>query len=499
MSADRDLRAVLQRQEETRRERLRGGLSSEDVDFKKIRERRQQQPEEPETPLPDIDELLWYIHCLLVAASQTGKTNVLRYRIVQLLERIVTGKDTLILMEPKGTLIGDLLHLQQVWEMRDRLVIIDPNHTCVSLNLFDTGDESSAEATYRLLRILRTVTTGLTTFQRDTLTFAIMAMYESGSKRNIKRLADILRKGKEALDLSTLSAETHDFFALDYEDSQGKYVVARLNGLLTNPVFRALFSADHATFNMHQKMEAGSLIVINCGARSLGGMSTLFGRVWIEEVCRCMWPRFAMLERGERITPTTFIIDEAQRYIKDDEHVAEILDTAAEAKISLINAVHHMGQITNDEVRHSLYTNSSIKLSANTTADVHNLARSMGKTDHKMIEGLPRYHFAFYQRGMSQAEVVKFPLTDFKKMDRISATQAQEMIKDNRVKYSYVPPTEEPTVTPVAAASQAASTMNTAKRRDARRYPPQVKNKRGSHPSVIENDRPAGSEGSNEW
>ena len=43
--------------------------------------------------------------------------------------------------------------------------------------------------------------------------------------------------------------------------------------------------------------------------------------------------------------PTTFIIDEAQTWISEDLHFAGILDKAAEARIGMLIAAHHMNQI----------------------------------------------------------------------------------------------------------------------------------------------------------
>ena len=94
------------------------------------------EPLEAEPTTPEIEEQDWYSHCLLLARTRGGKTNAIRWRIRQLLPQIAEGRASLILMEPKGPLIDDVLHLRATWKIRDRLVIIDPRDIRVSVNIF---------------------------------------------------------------------------------------------------------------------------------------------------------------------------------------------------------------------------------------------------------------------------------------------------------------------------------------------------------------------------
>jgi hypothetical protein len=56
----------------------------------------------PEAAVPEIEEHHWYQHSLLIAPTQTGKTNVIQWRIANLLPQIAAGKASLVLMEPRG-------------------------------------------------------------------------------------------------------------------------------------------------------------------------------------------------------------------------------------------------------------------------------------------------------------------------------------------------------------------------------------------------------------
>jgi hypothetical protein len=401
----------------------------------------------PEPTTPEIDERDLYFHTLLIAQSRWGKTNAICWRLESILPHIARGEASAIVMEPKGVLIDDLLHLADVWEMRDRVVIIDPTDTPVAVNLFDKGDGSQRainDTIGRIESILGIITLGLTSFQRDALTFAIRAMFTIDGPVNLDTLKGILRRGITALPAARLPKGLRDFFENDFKPSDGSatQLIARLNGLIANPVFEALFSGEGASFDIMDAIQAGRLIVINVNSGALGrGQAVeLYGRFWIEQVCKTIYPRLDLLKHG-RVKPTLFIIDEAQTYVKEDLRLAEILDTAAEAKIGMFMAVHHMGQITEPRVRDSMYTNCILKFAARTSADIHNLSRSMGDVD--FLGTLKRYEFAYFGPNLEKSIKVKFPLVEFNHMPKMANEQYYELRRMSRDRYGYTPEAEE--------------------------------------------------------
>ncbi len=266
-----------------------------------------------------IPEKLWYSHCLLLAQTRFGKTNVIRWRLSQLLPQIAQGRASVILMEPKGVLTEEVLRLASVGDMRDRVVILDPKDTRVSVNIFDKGDGSddAIESTIaRVERVLNTVTTGLTAFQADALTYALRAMFYIDQPGSIRLLSRILKSGLNGLNVRPLPYVVQAYFAsFKAGDSSAMQVVNRLNTLTANPVFEALFDAETSTFNLLDEIQSGKLIVINASAAN-----NLYARFWIEQVASCITPRFKM-SFDERV-PTTFILDEAQQFIAEDLHFA---------------------------------------------------------------------------------------------------------------------------------------------------------------------------------
>lgn len=203
---------------------------------KRIAELYPEEPEpeqepEPEATVPEIEERHWYAHALLLAQTQRGKTNVICWRLATLLPQIARGRASVVLMEPKGVLTDELLHLAEVWTMRERLVIIDPQDTSVSVNIFDKGDGSNfatQQALERVQRVLNTVTTTLTSFQTDALNFALRAMFAMPGRGSLRTVVNILRRGVG--DIPNLPVSVRDFFEHDFEPgkSQAAQIIARL-------------------------------------------------------------------------------------------------------------------------------------------------------------------------------------------------------------------------------------------------------------------------------
>lgn len=394
--------------------------------------------EEAEPKEPDIDERAWYTHCLFLAQSGRGKTNGVRWRIKQLMPQIAAGEASLIVMEPKGVLCREILHLAEIWEMRDRVVVLDPTEESVSVNLFETVDnsvQSINETIGRVCRIFDTVSVPLTTLQKTTLSFAIRVLLSMETPPTLDTLIHVLRHGIADLNVPNLSRSVRNYFEYDFKpnpksaDPRASEIINRINGLLADPVFEQLFGGERSTFDILKAMQAGSLIVIDASKSN-----EVYGRFWIEEVARTIRPRLAL--PFHQRTPTSFIIDEAQTWVADDLHFADILDRAREARLGMFAAMHHMAQVTNDQVRHSMYTNMAVKMTANTSADIHNLCRSMGTTDPDFITTLGAYEFAFFGPNMRQAIKVKLPFVDFEHAPHMSREQYQALRMLNRRTYA---------------------------------------------------------------
>lgn len=384
----------------------------------------------PPATIPEIDDEMWFRHTLLLASSGSGKSNTIRWRIEQLLPKIARGECSLILMEPQGDLTRDVLNLAQVYDMRERLIILDPADISVSVNIFEKPSSSSAavitETIERIERVLATVVSALTPQQRVPFLFSLRALFEE-EHPTMSQLMQILRLKEGQIPSGKLSPAVRDFFQYDFKASDARFIIVRLGMLLADPIFEALFG-EKTTFDLPRELNNGRLIVINSSAAP-----TLYSKFWIEEIARCIQVRATSPnERKE----TFLIIDEAQQFIGENLHFVDILNRARGMRIGAFVAFQDMSAILDDQVRGALLTNTALKLTSRTISHITTLAKSMGKTAQEFITTLPEHQFAFFKSGMIEAIKVKFPEVNFHTLPRMTPAQYSDMLHQNRRRYS---------------------------------------------------------------
>jgi hypothetical protein len=496
----------------------------------------------PEAEEPQIAEEHWYRHCLLLATTGNGKTNAVGWRLTSLLPQIAQGKASAIVMEPKGVLISQLLHLAEVWNMRDRVIIVDPADSPVTVNLFDKGDGSDQalrDAMAMVDYLISTLSAELTDLQHGPLAFIIRLLFAIPGPVSIETFDHILRNGAKGNEehLAKLDSRAATrFFTLDWDTSQqvkgnAAQLLARLNNLLANPLLEKLFYSDRTTLNIFDALQSGRLVLINANSDTLGeGRPTeMYGRFWIAQIYKAALRRLALLRQGGTLIPCAFIIDEAQEFIGTDQRLASILGQARQALIGTMFAMHHMGDIDDQGIRDSIYTNTALKFVAQTSADIHNLCRSMGNTKPEFIGALNEFEFAHSSPTIRTAIKVKFPLVEFDKMPQMSRMQYEALRAANRLRYSYQPKTDTPAA-PVPLTSESPVEEILAKIRESiaedqkqptaavipteppQRDPPMEDGSRQerpprsttvhpapTRPAATQSDKPAGTEGAREW
>ena len=374
--------------------------------------------------IPVILPWEWNSHCLILAKSGYGKTNAIQWRIQKLLPQVAAGNVSLIIMEPKSVLIDAILNVQHAWDMRDRVVFIDPVDSPMSINIFDKGDGSEQALTDAMAMaeyVISIFAAEITGLQRGPFTNVLRLLFAIDGEVTFDTLDDLLRNGaakyKDAL--AKCGSVVQRFFQLDWDkDAQVKSAAsllkARINSLLADPKFERLLYPKGASFSILDAMQSGKLILINADQDKLGeGYNTeMYGRFWLAQVFKASLRRYTLLRQHVPLIPTYFIIDEAQVFIKEDQRLRSILGQARQSEIGMMFAMHHMGDIEDQQIRDSIYTNTTLKFIAHTSADIHNLCRNMGKTEPDFITTLNQYEFAYFGPNMEKAIKVKLPLVN---------------------------------------------------------------------------------------
>jgi hypothetical protein len=402
----------------------------------------QRTPTPPPEPEPEPEPIEPTIgvgqHTLLLADTGAGKTNVIRWHLNQLLPEIAQGKRSAILIDPleKGMLTGELMRLQKIYDMRDRVVLIEPFDSPASINVFQLYDHSKyaiSEAIKKVERTLGTVAIDVTKLQSIPFRFALQALFAiPEDKRDVFTLQDILNRGISHLnpDKTLLSEGTiRHFTRLEERDikrerqgDRANEMVNKLDAFLSEPIYESMFSTGVKSFDIFHELQQGKLIIIDCSRAP-----KLYGQFWIEEIAGTIGRRLNRLKQRKHVTPTTLFIDEAQEYIGDSAHFARILNKAREARLSAFVALHNLAQDIEPGIMQALVQQTTVKFVARTYDHLALLCKSMGKTQSELLEDLPDYTFAYFNRGMGMAEPVQMPLVEFTAMPQISDTQEDEL------------------------------------------------------------------------
>jgi hypothetical protein len=125
-------------------------------------------------------------------------------------------------------------------------------------------------------------------------------------------------------------------------------------------------------------------------------------------------------------------------------------------------AMHHMGDIEDQQIRDSIYTNTTLKFVSHTSADIHNLCRNMGKTETDFITTLKQFEFAYFGPNMEQAVKAKLPLVDFNQMPPMSETQYQQLLAFIKVRPTPPEPAPQKVSPPPSKEPELAKTAPTS-------------------------------------
>lgn len=402
------------------------------IDLHRLKKRKRTETDEKsELKLPPEPRIQIGQHTLVIANTGAGKTNIIRWRIMDLLPRIAEGKASLILIDPmdKGILTEELLHLRAIWDIRDRVVHIEPFDAPASINIFQLYEQSGyalRQAIEKVERTLGTVAVDITNNQAIPFKYALHALFAlPEDKRDIFTLQQILAQGIGDLpiDAATLLEPAQRYYGKFKRDNpRAIEVVEKLNSFINDPIFESLFSTRRASFDIFEHCQAGKLIIIDCSRAP-----EIYGQFWIEEVTATIGRRLERIKRKQWVTPTTLLIDEAQEYIGTSKPFSRMLSKARESLLSAMVAFHNLAQIPDEEIVQAIVQQTQIKLSARTFDHINLLCSSMGATEPMFVKSLPKYHFAYHEPDMPTAEAVKLPLVDFTAMEQIAEADSQEL------------------------------------------------------------------------
>jgi hypothetical protein len=380
---------------------------------------------------PQVEEAFFQAHCVFMSKAGSGKTNGMRWRLKELLKRWQRGECSLIIMEPKGNLIRQILNLKGVYKERERVNVIDPEDlgSGVAVNLFDRGSGSDRDRNTSLAMakyVLNTLAMSLTPSHRQILEACAQLLFVIDEEPHMGTLMEVLRSGASSYSehFRKLTRATQDFFEYQYHEkklqARKDELIGRLNNVLGQPTFDRLLHQKKTTFDLFEAMNNASLVLINANEGFLGfGEDTkLYGKFWSAMIYKAGIARYNL---KTEFMPCWVCIDEAQEYVTDDEMFAAGLDLLREAKVSSIFAMHFLEQISSLRVRLSIETNTAAKF------------RALPETD---------YHFEC--QTPKEKQIIKFPLVDFRKFPQATKEEVEELRAISRKKFGTIIEQEPP-------------------------------------------------------
>jgi hypothetical protein len=226
------------------------------------------------------------------------------------------------------------------------------------------------------------------------------------------------------------------FFSHKFDDTR-QQILTRLWGVLSNNVLARMFSHTHNKLNLFEAMNRGSLILINTAKDLLKQEGCqIFGRFMITCISQATQERAALPE-GKRL-PTFIYIDEAADYF--DDSLEELLNTARKYMVGLIIATQNLGQFS-QKLLASVLSSTSIKFVGGVSRhDAVALAGEM-KTEPEFIlfaqkSGGQTQFVTYVRNAMQEALGFVVPLGELERSPKIGSEDFQELLRQNREKYT---------------------------------------------------------------
>lgn len=400
-----------------------------------------------------------FSHQHIVATPGAGKTNLLSNLIFNDLDAVAHGRASLIVLDSQGDLIRSIVHLADFapgGRLHDRLVYIDPTDIDfpLCLNIFGrtakprTALEKRTEhaALLDMLLFLFGAMRQEATGRQETMLRAVAALIQEIPDATLLTLNDIFQpadRNSAPLDkfqryIDKLDPTLQQFFAVDFNNKttfgqSREQIRARIQSLITDEIFRNMFSSPVQKLDIAAEMNAGKVILINAYKDLLQSGTEVFGRFFLALIAQAAQGRSNIIDEAERM-PTYCYVDECHDYIKSDANVEKILDSARKYKVGMILSHQRLSQLTS--ALQSATSMAAIKMvRAPVQEDMGPLAAQL-HTTAAFIDALPPHAFATFCSPLSHAIALEVPLSPIVKAPKMSDPEFAAVRRMMRAKYA---------------------------------------------------------------
>jgi len=363
-----------------------------------------------------------FSHMHVLGGSGAGKTTLIQNLILHDLQ--TDDPPSLVIVDSQGDLINKLSRLDVFnpdgGALHDRLLIISPKDIKAppAINIFDVNrdrldqyDEATKEQVVAgVIQTFDYVFSGLIGADltaKQGVFFRFVARLMLSLPETLGRTATILdmialmddpapyRSAIEALPPIQRNFFERDFASKTFAQTK-EQIRYRLNAILENPTLARLFTSPRTKIDLFERLNEGSIILVDTAKDFLKGASAHFGRIMISQVLQAVLER-SVIPEWER-KPTFLVVDEAASYF--DSNIDDFLTEARKYKCGCVFGHQFLDQATSS-LRASLAANTSIKFAGGVSnSDARAMASDM-RTTADFILSQPRLTFAAHIRNVT--------------------------------------------------------------------------------------------------
>ena len=336
-----------------------------------------------------------FSHMHIVGGSGHGKTQMLQNLILSDLAKVGRGERSVIVIDSQGDLLHNILKLEAVGDIVDRVVLIYPKDLKhpPALNLFDFGwdrlhgysdveQETLLNGAVSLYEYLFGAVLGADLTAKQGVIFGYLArllLVVPGA--TIDTLIDFLEEPETVrpylarLDHPyTRRFFERQFFNKSFDETR-QQILYRIYDVVQTGTLARMFRNKRNKVNLFEAINRGSLILIHTAKDLLKQEGCeILGRFFIALIAQAAQERAALPESDR--TPTFVYIDEAHDYF--DEKIQTLLEQARKYNVGLILAHQHLDQFER-RLRSTVRTNTAIKMVGGLSSkDAAELSDDMG-------------------------------------------------------------------------------------------------------------------------
>lgn len=312
-----------------------------------------------------------------MAGTGSGKTTFLSALINEDLARVARGEASVVIIDSENEALSQHLARNARFgpggDLHGKLVYLEPDlaHP-LKLNIFDFAgyDKLGPNEQAEYMRTVETLTdffisatVGDTSGQMQNVIAYTLQALSKIPDATIFTFKDLLEKdgfatlaGKHS-GLNDLDEDVKDFFA-DFTKTYSISVNAlktRLDAFTRDSYLRAMFRNPRNGVKLYELLEQPHVIIINTNSKRLGLRATpIFGRFFLAALLD------VVQKRQDGGLPAYVYIDEAQKYISQEQAMVSLINEARRQNIAITVAHHDVSDIRSEEIR-GAFRNMAVK------------------------------------------------------------------------------------------------------------------------------------------